>query len=232
MRLGKHKFGLTAALCFALAATASYAGGKHGPREGGPGGPGGHGGPRGGGPGGSPLIMFDTLDLLESTTPPSNFTVENFPAADTDSNGTLDADEWTAFADAKHDKLVEGLLKRNPDADADSNGELDDSEIAAIKASMIEKMSAMLLEKHPEADTDSNGEISSEEFEAVQADHRAKFLEREPDADLDGDGTLTAAEMAAFLLAKQPGEGHDGGPGGPGGPGHMRGRPGGGHGRG
>ena len=212
---------LVAALCFGLAASASYAGGRH--RQGKGPGHGPHRNHQGQRHHGSPLMMFDTLDLLQSETAPLNFTVENFPAADIDSNGTLDAEEWTTFATAKYNKLIEHVLHRHPEIDIDSDGVLDDGELAALKADMTERVSNKSIERKPDADIDSSGEISADEIEAVQAAKLAKFLERKPDADLNGDGTLSAEEFAAFRLVKSAKQSSQPGSRRPGGVGHKRG---------
>ncbi len=214
MRFQRSQIVWAAALCFGLAATASYAGGRHRPGHAWHHGHPGHGLNR------SPLLLFDTLDLLESDTAPLNFTAENFPSADIDSNGVLDDDEWTTFSDEKYDNLTERILHRHPDVDIDSNGILDADELDAHEAAAIERYSRMLLERNPEADIDSNGVISADELEAVRAENRAEFLERKPEADLDGDGILTAEELAAYRLAQRAGDNR---PQGHRRPGHKRG---------
>jgi|GEM_PF-1661652 len=178
----------------------------------------GHRGMRGGGPGHPGMgrrggSLLQRLEGLDSETAPEHFTIERFPKADVDGDGTLSDAEWTQFASEKRDQILSRVLQRFPDADTDGDGVLGAEELAALKAAQMAKQAARILGRHPEADTDADGVLSDGELEAFRASrqalHQARILDRHPEADTDGDGVLSEDEMdllwedrAAFRRAR------------------------------
>jgi len=146
------------------------------------------------------------LDILESETPPDQFTVKRHPEADLNGDGELSDEEWLSFARERRNEIVARLAKRFPAADADGDGTLSADELEVVKADIRARM----LERHPEADVDGDGVLSEEEAKAFHEarfeEHKAQVLERHPEADIDGDGTLGDDEFHQFL-GDRPGRG-------------------------
>ncbi len=184
--------------------------------------------PVAGGPFGEVGRLLAHLEKLNSQVVPAWFTLERFPEADQDGDGTLSAEEWSAFATQQRERLLAELIEQVPEADSDKNGVLSEQELGAVAA----QLRAHVLQQHPDADTDGDGVLSEQEYAAFRASRvqelAERILERHPEADLDGDGTLSEDELAAFHDRmggrRGPGGGH--GPHGPdgaagGGPGGM-----------
>lgn len=146
------------------------------------------------------------LEMLESGTPPAQFTIERHPEADVDADGVVSDEEWLMFASERRAEILTRLVKRFPGADADGDGTLNAEELELVKADIR----ARVLNRHPEADTDGDGILSEEEakafHEARLEEHKAQLLERHPEADVDGDGKLSDDEFHRFL-GDRPGRG-------------------------
>lgn len=177
------------------------------------------------GPGGPLGHLLKELETLQSPTPPAWFTIERFQEADTDGNGALSAEEWTAFASERKGHVVEEILDMSPTADVDRDGQLSDQEIAILKDAHLARVRVHVLAHHPEADTDGDGVLSNAELEAVKVDRLSRILDRHPEADLNGDGTLSEEEARTFAMDRRgrPGKPFGAGNRGPGPCGKMRG---------
>ncbi len=163
--------------------------------------------------------MIERLENLDPAKVPAEFDAEKHSRIDSDGNGQLSSEEWSAFVAKVRPRLVERLIKEAPGIDADKDGDISTVELSTYKTECQKKQRARLLEKHPEADTDGNGVLSEEEAEAfhktIMEKRNAMFLKKNPAADTDGDGKLSKEEMeacqktqmrqrAAKLLEKHP----------------------------
>ena len=110
--------------------------------------------------------MIERLENLDPAKVPTEFDAKKHTRIDSDGNGQLSTEEWTAFVAKVRPRLVERLIKEAPGIDTDKDGDVSSDELSAYKAECQKKQRARLLEKHPEADTDGNGVISEEEAEA------------------------------------------------------------------
>ena len=154
------------------------------------------------------LGLLHSLDILGAVAPPETFTAAVVPAADTDADGQLSAEEWQAFAKPKYDRIIEELAKHHPELDADDNGTISPEELATFKSERTAQIRARMVERNPEADTDGNGTLSDTEFDALRAanlaERNARILKRNPEADLDGDGKISEGEAFALQMKHGP----------------------------
>ena len=148
------------------------------------------------------LGMIERLENLDPAKVPAEFDAKKHTRIDSNSDGQLIAEEWSAFVTKARPRMVERLIKEAPGIDADKDGDISADELSTYKAECQKKQRARLLEKNPEADTDGNGVLSEEEAEAfhktMMEKRNAMFLEKNPAADTDGDGKLSKEEMEAY----------------------------------
>lgn len=143
------------------------------------------------------------------------------PDADSDGDGTLDAEELQAVESSFRAQVLE----RDPEADSDGDGVLSQDELVAFRAAHIEQQREQILEDNPEADLDGDGELSDAEMHEFGADHygykayggkgrrgakreastrgRGRLLRRHPEADLNEDGNLSEEELRTFRASRR-----------------------------
>lgn len=147
------------------------------------------------------LGLNEVLDYLAQEDVPATFTAELFPDADLDESGSIEVEEWNAFAEEKVTAITTKAAERNSDADVDEDGVVTLEELNAFVDEKVELFKEKLAEFKPELDVDEDGVLSDEEYAAAQAEKLTHMLERHPEADLNADGELTSDELVAARLS-------------------------------
>jgi Ca2+-binding EF-hand superfamily protein len=105
------------------------------------------------------------LEVLNQQTAPVHFSLERFPEADADENGTLTDEEWLTFAGEARNRLVARLDNAIDTLDADEDGQVSDEELAALRTEHVNQVGDHIIERHPKSDTDGDGILSIEEWQ-------------------------------------------------------------------